>query len=119
MTTWGPGAVAAAAGVPRLLGSQDRPERLEVPAGRLRDVVARARGLRFGRSDAVMEAMVPAIIGQKVTSTEAQRAYRRLVDRFGEPAPGPGGMRLAPRRHRSHHCPTTLSTRWDWSNDEP
>ena len=96
VTAWGPGAVAAAAGVPRLLGLEDRPEQLEMPAGRLRDVVARARGLRFGRSDAVMEAMVPAIVGQKVTSTEAQRAYRRLVDRFGEPAPGPGGLRLAP-----------------------
>ncbi|MFV2064501.1 MAG: DNA-3-methyladenine glycosylase [Chloroflexota bacterium] len=96
VTAWGPGAEVAAEGVPRLLGSEDRPERLEVPEGRLRDVVARARGLRFGRSDAVMEALVPAIIGQKVTSIEAQRAYRRLITRFGEAAPGPGDLRLAP-----------------------
>ena len=93
---WGPGAEAAATAVPRLLGSDDDPTRLEIPPGRLRELVARFRGLRFGRSDAVMESLVPAIIEQKVTGREAQRAYRRLISRYGEAAPGPGGLRLAP-----------------------
>jgi 3-methyladenine DNA glycosylase/8-oxoguanine DNA glycosylase len=36
-----------------------------------------------------MESLVPAIIEQKVTGQEAFAAFRRLVRRFGEPAPGP------------------------------
>jgi 3-methyladenine DNA glycosylase/8-oxoguanine DNA glycosylase len=43
-----------------------------------------------------MEALVPAIIEQKVTGTEARRAYRALVRVHGEPAPGPAGLRLPP-----------------------
>lgn len=97
---WGPGAELAAAGVPRLLGSEDDPAALEVPAGPLRALVARLSGLRFGRTDAVFESLVPAIIGQKVTAIAAQRSYRGLVKRYGEPAPGPGGLYLAPSPER-------------------
>jgi 3-methyladenine DNA glycosylase/8-oxoguanine DNA glycosylase len=43
-----------------------------------------------------MGSLVPAIIEQKVTGLEAQRAYRGLVLRHGEPAPGPGGLHLPP-----------------------
>ncbi|MFV2064214.1 MAG: DNA-3-methyladenine glycosylase [Chloroflexota bacterium] len=97
---WGRGAEVAAEAVPRLLGAEDEPGALLLPAGRLRDLMLRLKGLRFGRSDAVMESLIPAIIGQKVTAREAQRAYRGLVARFGEPAPGPGGLRLAPSPER-------------------
>ena len=93
---WGPGAERAVAHVPRLLGAEDDPTRLLLPRGPLRDLAARLPGLRFGRSDAVLAALVPAIIEQKVTGHEAQRAYRRLVLRYGEAAPGPGGLRLPP-----------------------
>lgn len=93
---WGAGAEVAAAGVPRLLGSEDQPDRLEVPAGPLRVLVARLRGLRFGRTDDVMGSLMPAILGQKVTSVEAQRSYRGLIVRFGTTAPGPGSLRLPP-----------------------
>jgi 3-methyladenine DNA glycosylase/8-oxoguanine DNA glycosylase len=93
---WGPGAKAGADAVPRLLGSDDDPGKLAVPAGKLREMVGRQRGLRFGRTDAVMESMLPAIIGQKVTAKEAQRSYRGLVERIGEAAPGPAGLRLPP-----------------------
>ena len=42
-----------------------------------------------------MEALVPAILEQKVTGDEARRAWRYLVREYGEPAPGPGAaMRL-------------------------
>jgi hypothetical protein len=40
---WGPGAKAALAGVPRLLGAEDDPSALVLPPGRLRDL-ARAAG---------------------------------------------------------------------------
>ena len=36
---------------------------------------------------------VPAVLEQKVTGREAWRAWRSLVRRYGEPAPGPGGCR--------------------------
>lgn len=52
--------------------------------------------MRFGRSDAVIESLVPAILEQKVTGLEAQRSYRRLIARYGEDAPGPGGLHLPP-----------------------
>lgn len=94
---WGDGAASALDGVPRLLGSEDDPSALLLDDPRLRQLAARMRGMRFGRSDAVMASLLPAIIGQKVTATEAQRAYHGLVRRFGEQAPGPAGMLLTPR----------------------
>jgi 3-methyladenine DNA glycosylase/8-oxoguanine DNA glycosylase len=102
---WGPGAEPATECLPRLLGSEDDPSRLVVESGRLADLVRRLRGLRFGRSDAVMESLVPAIIEQKVTGPAAQRAYRGLVRRFGQPAPGPGGLWLAPEPARLARLP--------------
>jgi 3-methyladenine DNA glycosylase/8-oxoguanine DNA glycosylase len=96
-SAWGPGAEAALAGLPRLLGADDEPEALRLPAGPLRDLARRFAGLRFGRTDAVMESLVPAVIEQKVVGLEAHRSYRALVLRFGERAPGPGDLWLAPR----------------------
>jgi len=93
---WGSGAERAVAALPRLLGAEDDPGALELPRGRLRDLATRLRGLRFGRSDDVMGSLVPAIIEQKVTGPEAQRSWRGLVLRYGEPAPGPGGLHLPP-----------------------
>jgi 3-methyladenine DNA glycosylase/8-oxoguanine DNA glycosylase len=96
VTAWGPGAEHVASQVPRLLGSEDDPAALVLPRGPLRDLAASLPGLRFGRSDRVLGSLVPAVIEQKVTSLEAQRAYRRLVLRHGEPAPGPGGLHVGP-----------------------
>jgi 3-methyladenine DNA glycosylase/8-oxoguanine DNA glycosylase len=53
-------------------------------------------GLRIGRTGAVLEALIPAILEQKVTGTEARRAYRGIIARWGEAAPGPFGLRLLP-----------------------
>ncbi len=94
---WGPGAEVAFAAVPRWLGSQDEPAALLLDDPRLRQLAARLRGLRFGRTDAVVASLLPAIIGQKVTATEAMRAYAGLVRRYGEAAPGPAGLMLTPR----------------------
>lgn len=93
---WGPGAERAVAALPRLLGSEDDPAALSLPGGPLRELARRLTGLRFGRSDDVMASLVPAIIEQKVTGLEAQRAYRALVLRYGEPAPGPKRLYLPP-----------------------
>jgi 3-methyladenine DNA glycosylase/8-oxoguanine DNA glycosylase len=93
---WGPGATLALDGLPSLLGERDDPARLR-PQHRLLAELARSfRGVRLTRTGAVLETLVPAIIGQKVTGFEAQRSYRLLVRRFGEPAPGPLGLTLPP-----------------------
>ena len=42
------------------------------------------------------EALVPAILEQKITGEEARRTYRALVRAYGEDAPGPPGLRLPP-----------------------
>ena len=67
---------------------------------------------RFGRTGLVMEALVPSILEQKVTSTEAFRGFGNLVRRFGEPAPGPGaehGLRLQPPPEKLRTIPS-----WEW-----
>ncbi|HSH62301.1 MAG TPA: hypothetical protein VK988_22155, partial [Acidimicrobiales bacterium] len=51
----------------------------------------RLPGLRISRSNAVLEALVPTILEQKVQGIAAKRSYRALVCAWGEPAPGPPG----------------------------
>jgi 3-methyladenine DNA glycosylase/8-oxoguanine DNA glycosylase len=91
---WGPGAECALDGVPALLGL-DAPR---VPLPARHPLLARLEhtfpGVRIGRSGAVMEALVPAILEQKVTGEEARTAFRGLVRQLGEPAPGPAELRL-------------------------
>ena len=97
---WGPGAAQAIETLPRLLGAEDDPAGLVTAPGRLREFVRRLPGLRFGRTDGVLESLLPAICEQKVTGEEATRAYRCIVLWFGEPAPGPAGLRLQPTPDR-------------------
>ncbi|WP_405537108.1 DNA-3-methyladenine glycosylase 2 family protein [Streptomyces sp. NBC_00075] len=86
---WGPGAEWLLEHLPGLLGADDDPEAFE-PRHR---VVALARhrrpGLRLTRTGLVMESLIPSVLEQKVTTDEAYRAWRLLVRKFGEPAPGP------------------------------
>lgn len=86
---WGTGAEHAIAGLPRLLGADDRPEAFAPSHPLLRRLAIRFRGVRFGATDRVLESLVPAVCEQKVTGAEAHRAWRGIVLRFGEPAPGP------------------------------
>lgn len=86
---WGPGSTWALEHAATLLGGDDD-DRDFSPTNL---VVQRARhrlpGLRLCRSLAVMEALVPSIIEQKVTGLEAHRSYAALVRAVGSPAPGP------------------------------
>ncbi len=93
---WGPGADRVLADLDALLGLDDDPAAL-VPRHRaVEDAIRRLPGLRIGRTGNVLEALVPAILEQKVTGAEASRAYRGMVARWGENAPGPPGLRLPP-----------------------
>ncbi|MEX2551517.1 MAG: DNA-3-methyladenine glycosylase 2 family protein [Actinomycetota bacterium] len=96
VTAWGPGAGWALERAPELVGLNDDPDALKPVHPCLRDLHRRHRGMRIGRSGAVLEAVIPSIIEQKVTGGEARRSYRRLVERYSEPAPGPGKLLLPP-----------------------
>lgn len=106
---WGPGAEWLLDGVPELLGAADAPDGL-VPRHRVvRELVLRRRGLRIGRTRRVFEALVPAVMEQKVLGLEAFRAWRYLLRRFGEPAPGAPHMRVPPPPEVWIRIPS-----WEW-----
>ncbi len=86
---WGDGAERLIAALPRLLGADDDPGAFVPHHPLLRRLVVRFEGVRFGATDRVLESLIPAICEQKVTATEAHRAWRSIVQRFGTPAPGP------------------------------
>ncbi len=92
----GPGAENALEDVPRMLGLDDDPTEFAVVAGPLRDLHRIYHGLRLGSTGRVFDVMLPAILGQRVTTDEARKSYRRLCRSLGEPAPGDLGLTLSP-----------------------
>lgn len=95
-TAWGPGAEWLLDGVPQLLGARDLPDEFEARHDVVREQVRRRPGLRIGRTGRVFEALVPAVMEQKVLGLEAFRAWGYLLRKFGEPAPGAPHMRVPP-----------------------
>jgi 3-methyladenine DNA glycosylase/8-oxoguanine DNA glycosylase len=95
---WGPGAHWLVKAVPDLLGVLDNPEDFGPAHPRLAELARRLAGLRIGRTSRVLEALIPAVLEQKVVGQEARRAWRRLVTWHGSPAPGPApaGLRVMP-----------------------
>ena len=96
MRAWGPGAEWALEAFPALIGADDDEAGFEAGAGLVGELHHRLRGLRIGRTGAVMEALVPSILEQKVVGLEARRSYARLVRALGEPAPGSAGLFVPP-----------------------
>lgn len=98
---WGPGAAWALERAPGLLGAHDDASGFEPHR---HPQVARAHharpGLRLVRTGSVADVLVPTILAQRVTATEAARSWTRLVRRWGEPAPGPHGLLLPPHPQR-------------------
>jgi 3-methyladenine DNA glycosylase/8-oxoguanine DNA glycosylase len=109
---WGPGAAWLLDALPAALGFYDDISGFD-PDGHpvLREVARRHPGLRLGRTDRLMEALVPAILEQKVASIEAHRAWKILLTRFGVPPPGPApaGMRVFPEPKTWRRIPS-----WEW-----
>ena len=109
---WGPGAERAIVGVPELCGHGDDWTDLDLsPHPYLSEVWRGVPGLRLTRSNAVFEALVAAIIEQKVTSIEARHSWRSLLTKFGEEAPGPApqGMMVFPSVQSFRRIPS-----WEW-----
>ena len=74
-----------------MLGADDDPAGFEpAPSAGRRGLATDARTSGSAPATGCFEALVPAIIEQKVTGQEAFAGFRRLVHRYGERAPGPG-----------------------------
>ncbi len=93
---WGPGAALALEAAPGLAGLLDDPSALVPKHPLVRELAGRFAGLRLPRTGQLLPALLPAVTGQKVTVIEAHRAYRSLVRRLGEAAPGPLLLFLPP-----------------------
>jgi 3-methyladenine DNA glycosylase/8-oxoguanine DNA glycosylase len=93
---WGPGAAWAAQHALALCGGDDDDAGFHPGHPLLVQVRKRNPGVRIPKTLAVFEALVPTILGQKVTSVEAHRSYRALVEALGEPAPGPVRLTVPP-----------------------
>jgi endonuclease III len=93
---WGPGATWAAAQAAALTGEEDDDTGFRPGHPLIAEIRRRNPGLRLPKTRSVFEALVPAILGQKVTSTEAHQSYRALVAALGEPAPGPVRLTAPP-----------------------
>jgi 3-methyladenine DNA glycosylase/8-oxoguanine DNA glycosylase len=89
-----------------LCGLEDHPELFNTDHPLVSDLHHRHPGLRFGRTGLVFDALMAAIVGQKVTGTEATSAMRSLRRTFGDPAPGPrAGLLLPPDPERMAAAP--------------
>jgi 3-methyladenine DNA glycosylase/8-oxoguanine DNA glycosylase len=90
-TAWGNGADWALDRLPAVIGADDDPADFRpLPCHRpLVEAHRRFPHFRIGRTGAVFEALSASIIEQKVTGLEAYGSFRRIVQRYGEPAPGP------------------------------
>jgi 3-methyladenine DNA glycosylase/8-oxoguanine DNA glycosylase len=111
-TAWGPGAGWLLDALPAALGACDDVSGFAADAHPVvRDAARRNPDLRLGRSGRLMEALVPAILEQKVVVLEAHRAWRILLGKYGTqpPGPAPRGMRVFPDPRAWRRIPS-----WDW-----
>ncbi|SEO70906.1 DNA-3-methyladenine glycosylase family protein [Trujillonella endophytica] len=112
IAAWGPGAEWAGSRVPAWLGRDDDPSELDCGDHPLLSRLHRTTPwLRLGRTGRTWDCLVPAVLEQKVTTTEAHRVWRALLRLAGEPAPGPApdGMRVPPSPRRLLEV-----TDWEW-----
>jgi hypothetical protein len=110
---WGPGAEHLLDGVPALLGADDDDAGFDPTRHPVVASLARRRGrVTLGRTGAVWEALLPAMLEQRITGTEAWRNYRRLVRAHGSPAPGPLALWVPP-------TPAAISALPSWGPPAP
>lgn len=107
---WGPGASEHLDGLPTLFAEDvDHDVPLAHPV--VADARRRHPGLRIMRTERVVEALVPAVIEQKVIGADAFASWRRLLRAHGDAAPGPApaGMRVCPTAEVWAALPS-----WEW-----
>jgi 3-methyladenine DNA glycosylase/8-oxoguanine DNA glycosylase len=91
---WGEGAEEFADALPAFLGAADDHPDFVPTDPTVAAALRAAPFLRLGRTDRVLEAIIPAVIEQRVPGKDAFRAWRLLVAKFGTAAPGPAPVRM-------------------------
>jgi 3-methyladenine DNA glycosylase/8-oxoguanine DNA glycosylase len=95
---WGGGAEEFIERLPALLGADDDASDFAPTDPTVAAAHRRVPHLRLGRTGQVLEALVPAVIEQRVPGADAFRSWRVLLTKYGTPPPGPApsGMRVPP-----------------------
>jgi 3-methyladenine DNA glycosylase/8-oxoguanine DNA glycosylase len=95
---WGSGATEFAETLSVQLGADDDASGFAPEEPTIAAAHQRVPHLRLGRTDRVLESLIPAVLEQRVYGMDARRAWRALVTKFGSPAPGPAPehMRVPP-----------------------
>ena len=106
---WGAGADWLVARSPAMVGADDHLDGFDPGDPVVKKLHRQSPGLRVVRTGAVLEALVPTIIEQKVVAADARRSYRRLLRKVAEPAPGPFGLTLPASPQRLGELQA-----WDW-----
>lgn len=88
---WGSGAGWALDRVPAMLGDADDPTGFNPSHPALSRAWRRYADVRVPATGLVFEALLAAVLEQKVTGREAWYGWRHLVREHGDPAPGPAG----------------------------
>ncbi|HYI45036.1 MAG TPA: DNA-3-methyladenine glycosylase 2 family protein, partial [Actinomycetota bacterium] len=96
VSAWGPGAGWVLEAAPRLTGAADHDWEVVPHHPIVADLQRRMPGIRFPSWPTVIDILVPTVLEQKVVARTARDAYRRLVLRLGERAPGPAKLWLPP-----------------------
>lgn len=86
---WGPGSSEFTETLPALLGADDDASGFDPQDPMIAAAARKVPHLRLGRTGRVLEALMPAILEQRVVGKDARRAWRTLVTAYGAPAPGP------------------------------
>jgi len=108
---WGPGAGELVENMSAELGAHDHPEEFRPAHPVLERAWSRLPGLRVPHTGRLFEALVPAVLEQRVVGLDAQAAWARLLRAHGTPAPGPAPepMRVMPSPEAWAKIPI-----WDW-----
>ncbi|TSE00358.1 DNA-3-methyladenine glycosylase 2 family protein [Skermania sp. ID1734] len=106
--TWGVGAAEFLDQLPAMLCLDEDITDFTPTHPKIADAHRRFPDLRMLRTGRVLEALVPAILEQKVHGIAARASWRELVRRFGDPAPGPApaGMRVPPTAEQWRRVPS-------------
>jgi 3-methyladenine DNA glycosylase/8-oxoguanine DNA glycosylase len=91
---WGSGADEFLDALPAMLGADDDPSGFAPVDPIVAEAHRRVPHLRLGRTGQVLEALVPAVLEQRVPGKDAFRAWRLLVSKYGTTAPGPAPQRM-------------------------
>jgi 3-methyladenine DNA glycosylase/8-oxoguanine DNA glycosylase len=84
---WGPGADWLCDRAPILVGGLDDTSEFRPEHPLVAELFRRFAAVRIPCTQAVFEALLPVILEQKVTGTEARRSFGRLQTALSEPAP--------------------------------